>query len=62
MTPDGEREASVDVLVPATGFRPELAMLSELRLNLDPAVEAPAKLGPLIDPEFHACGSVEPHR
>ena len=36
-------------------------MLSELRLNLDPAVEAPAQLGPLIDPEFHSCGSVEPH-
>ena len=51
----------VDVLIPATGFRPDLAMLSELRLSLDPAVEAPARLGPLIDPEFHSCGSVEPH-
>lgn len=61
VTPDGEREVSVDVLVPATGFRPELGMLSELRLDLDPAVEAPAQLGPLIDPEFHSCGSVEPH-
>ncbi|HEX7350560.1 FAD-dependent oxidoreductase [Brachybacterium sp.] len=61
VTPDGEREVSVDVLVPATGFRPDLGMLSELRLNLDPAVEAPAQLGPLIDPEFHSCGSVEPH-
>ncbi|MCC5671814.1 thioredoxin reductase [Kocuria rhizophila] len=61
VTPDGEREVTVDVLVPATGFRPELGMLSELRLNLDPAVEAPAQLGPLIDPEFHSCGSVEPH-
>lgn len=61
VTPDGEREVNVDVLVPATGFRPELGMLSELRLDLDPAVEAPAQLGPLIDPEFHSCGSVEPH-
>ncbi|GAA1483253.1 NAD(P)-binding domain-containing protein [Brachybacterium fresconis] len=61
VTPDGEREVSVDVLVPATGFRPELGMLSELRLSLDLAVEAPAQLGPLIDPEFHSCGSVEPH-
>ena len=61
VTPDGEREVTVDVLVPATGFRPELGMLSELRLNLDPAVEAPAQLGPLVDPEFHSCGSVEPH-
>src|SRR5699024_814769 len=61
VTPDGEREVTVDVLVPATGFRPELRMLSELRLSLDPAVEAPAQLGPLIDSEFHSCGSVEPH-
>ena len=61
VTPHGEREITVDVLVPATGFRPELGMLAELRLNLDPAVEAPAQLGPLIDPEFHSCGSVEPH-
>ncbi|MEW1979050.1 FAD-dependent oxidoreductase [Kocuria palustris] len=61
VTPDGEREMSVDVLVPATGFRPDLGMLSELRLALDPAGEAPSQLGPLIDPEFHSCGSVEPH-
>lgn len=60
-TPDGERSVVIDVLVPATGFRPDLGILSELRLNLDPAVEAPAQLGPLIDPEFHSCGSVEPH-
>ena len=55
------RQLNVDVLVPATGFRPELHMLSELRLDMDPAVEAPRDLGPLIDPEFHSCGSVEPH-
>lgn len=61
VTPDGEREVTVDVLVPATGFRPDLGMLSELRLDMDPAVEAPARLGPLIDSEFHSCGSVEPH-
>ena len=61
VTPDGECEVTVDVLVPATGFRPDLRMLSELRLSLDLAVEAPAQLGPLIDPEFHSCGSVEPH-
>jgi thioredoxin reductase len=60
-TPAGDRELAVDLLVPATGFRPELRMLSELRLELDPAVEAPRQLGPLIDPEFHSCGSVAPH-
>jgi len=60
-TPAGTTELNVDVLVPATGFRPDLEMLSELRLELDPAVEAPRQLGPLIDPEFHSCGSVQPH-
>lgn len=60
-TPAGPRELEVDLLVPATGFRPDLTMLSELRLDLDPAVEAPRQLGPLIDPELHSCGSVTPH-
>jgi thioredoxin reductase len=60
-TPAGERQLEVDLLVPATGFRPNLHMLREIRLDLDPAVEAPRALGPLIDPEFHSCGTVEPH-
>ncbi|GAA4475070.1 FAD-dependent oxidoreductase [Enteractinococcus fodinae] len=60
-TVGGPTQLAVDVLVPATGFRPDLNMLSELRLELDPAVEAPRQLGPLIDPEFHSCGSVKPH-
>ncbi len=60
-TPDGEEVLTVDSLVPATGFRPDLDVLRELRLDLDPAVEAPRALGPLIDPEFHSCGTVEPH-
>ncbi len=59
--PEGDQQVEADVLIPATGFRPELGMLREVRLDLDPAVEAPRKLGPLIDAEFHSCGSVEPH-
>lgn len=55
------RVLSADVVVPCTGFRPDLDILRELRLNLDPAVEAPLGLGPLIDPEFHSCGTVPPH-
>lgn len=51
----------VDLLIPATGFRPDLGILRELRLELDPAVEAPRALGPLIDPEFHSCGTVPAH-
>ncbi|MEC5190466.1 MULTISPECIES: FAD-dependent oxidoreductase [unclassified Arthrobacter] len=55
------RTLEADVVVPATGFRPDLDILRELRLELDPAVEAPRGLGPLIDPEFHSCGTVQPH-
>lgn len=55
------RAIEADVVVPCTGFRPDLDILRELRLNLDPAVEAPLELGPLIDPEFHSCGTVPPH-
>lgn len=55
------RSVEVDRVIPATGFRPDLAMLSELRLDLDPAVDAPKALGPLIDPDFHSCGTVPAH-
>ena len=36
-------------------------MLREIRLSLDPSVEAPTELAPLIDPNLHSCGSVPPH-
>ncbi|MBT2596530.1 FAD-dependent oxidoreductase [Arthrobacter sp. ISL-72] len=55
------RTVDADIVVPCTGFRPDLDFLRELRLELDPAVEAPRQLGPLIDPEFHSCGTVPPH-
>ena len=55
------RTLDADIVVPCTGFRPDLDILRELRLELDPAVEAPRQLGPLIDPEFHSCGTVPPH-
>ncbi|MCU1539384.1 MAG: flavoprotein, partial [Arthrobacter sp.] len=55
------RTLEADILVPCTGFRPDLEILRELRLSLDPAVEAPVELGPLIDPEFHSCGTVPAH-
>jgi len=50
-----------DTIVNATGFRPDLAMLREIRVDLDPVVEAPRALAPLIDPNVHSCGTVEPH-
>ncbi|MGN6502386.1 MAG: NAD(P)-binding domain-containing protein [Pseudolysinimonas sp.] len=54
-------EHDTDLLVNATGFRPNLDMLREMRLDLDEVVEAPARLAPLIDPNIHTCGTVEPH-
>ncbi|MEW9808738.1 NAD(P)-binding domain-containing protein [Mesorhizobium sp. ZMM04-5] len=50
-----------DRIVVATGFRPDLSFLSELRVALDPVVEAPPALAPLIDPNLHSCGTVPPH-
>ncbi len=45
----------------ATGFRPDLDLLAEVRLDLDPGLEAPRRLAPLIDPAYHSCGTVPPH-
>ncbi|KGD99494.1 MULTISPECIES: FAD-dependent oxidoreductase [Rhizobium/Agrobacterium group] len=59
---DGRHERlAVDRIVVATGFRPDLDILKELRLDLDPAVEAPHRLAPMIDPNLHSCGTVPPH-
>jgi hypothetical protein len=57
---DGRR-IEVDELVIATGFRPDLSILQELRVALDPALECPPTLAPLIDPNQHSCGTVRPH-
>ncbi len=54
-------EIATDNIVRATGFRPDLSMLRELRLELDDIVEAPRRLAPMIDPNLHSCGTVEPH-
>ncbi|MET1072375.1 MAG: FAD-dependent oxidoreductase [Umezawaea sp.] len=51
----------VDEVVVSTGFRPDLTWLSELRLDLDPVLQAPTALAPLIDPNAHSCGTVHPH-
>jgi hypothetical protein len=51
----------VDEVIALTGFRPDLSWLSELRLDLDPVLQAPVGLAPLIDPNVHSCGTVYPH-
>ncbi|BDV31953.1 NAD(P)-binding domain-containing protein [Microbacterium terricola] len=56
-----EATHDTDLVVNATGFRPDLGMLREIRLELDEIVEAPKLLAPLIDPNLHSCGTVSPH-
>jgi glycine/D-amino acid oxidase-like deaminating enzyme len=58
---DGDTAIVADEVIAATGFRPDLQMLGELRLDLDDRVEATRALAPLIDPNLHSCGSVPPH-
>ncbi|WP_454017672.1 FAD-dependent oxidoreductase [Azospirillum sp. Marseille-Q6669] len=58
---DQPHEARVQRVVVATGLRPDLSILRELRVDLDPLMEAPPKLAPLIDPNLHSCGTVPPH-
>jgi thioredoxin reductase len=58
---EGHRVEGVDEVVVLTGFRPDLSWLSEIRLDLDPVLQAPSKLAPLIDPNVHSCGTVYPH-
>ncbi|MGY1898670.1 NAD(P)-binding domain-containing protein [Nocardia gipuzkoensis] len=57
----GQPLTGLDKVVVLTGFRPELSWLSEIRLGLDPVLEAPVELAPLIDPNVHSCGTVYPH-
>jgi len=56
-----ERLPPVDEVIATTGFRPDLSLLREVRLALDPSLESPVALAPLIDPNVHSCGTVPPH-
>jgi len=57
----GQTVSDVDEIVVVTGFRPDLGFLSEIRLDLDPVLQSPRTLAPLIDPNVHSCGTVYPH-
>lgn len=52
------RTLTADRAVILTGFRPDLSFLSELRLELDPTLQAPVRIAAEIDPNAHSCGSV----
>ncbi|WP_342238832.1 NAD(P)-binding protein [Inquilinus sp. OTU3971] len=59
---DGAAHAiEADELIVATGLRPDLSILGELRIDLDPALDCPRALAPQIDPNEHSCGTVRPH-
>ncbi|KAA0089905.1 flavoprotein (plasmid) [Mycolicibacterium sp. P1-18] len=58
---DGRSLAPADHVVVLTGFRPDLSFLSEMRIELDPILQAPVNLAGSIDPNMHSCGSVLPH-
>ncbi len=60
-TPEGIQTIVVDEIITTTGARPDLDMLRELRLELDPSLESTRQLGPMIDPNIHSCGTVRPH-
>ncbi len=55
---DGRTLEPADNVVVLTGFRPDLSFLAELRLDLDPTLEAPRNIAVEIDPNIHSCGSV----
>lgn len=61
LSSDDGRTIGADELIVATGFRPKLGLLRELRVQLDPALECTPALAPLIDPNEHSCGTVRPH-
>lgn len=55
---DGRSLPAADQVVVLTGFRPDLSFLSEMRLELDPTLQAPVRLAVEIDPNLHSCGDV----
>jgi len=55
---DGAQLEPADAVVALTGFRPDLSFLAEMRLDLDPTLEAPRSIAGDIDPNLHSCGSV----
>ncbi len=57
---DGRELPPADTIVVLTGFRPGLEFLSELRLDLDPVLQAPRRIAPGIDPNVHSCGTATP--
>ncbi len=60
-TPPDALSLDVDRVIAATGYRPDPRLTADLRLALDPVLEAPVELAPMIDPRKHSCGTVPRH-
>jgi cation diffusion facilitator CzcD-associated flavoprotein CzcO len=58
---NGREVSDVDEVIVVTGFRPDFGFLSEVRLDLDPALGAARVLADQIHPDHHSCGDVAPH-
>jgi cation diffusion facilitator CzcD-associated flavoprotein CzcO len=58
---DGQQVTDVDEVIVVTGFRPDFGFLSEVRLDLDPALGSARALADQIHPDHHSCGDVAPH-
>lgn len=55
---DGRALAPADRVFVLNGFRPDLSFLTEIRLDLDLRLQAPARVAVEVDPNIHSCGSV----
>jgi len=55
---NGKEVAGVSRVFALTGFRPDLSILSELRVAVDASLEAVAGIAAEIDPNIHSCGSI----
>ena len=58
---NGQQVTDVDEVIVVTGFRPDFTFLSEVRLDLDPALGAVRELADQVHPDHHSCGDVAPH-
>ncbi len=59
-TLDG-RARDYDQVIVATGYRPDHSFTRELQLSVDPVLECPASMRPVIDEARGFCDAVPPH-
>jgi thioredoxin reductase len=55
---NGSEVTGVSRVFALTGFRPDLDILSEMRVAVDVSLEAVAGIAAEIDPNIHSCGSI----